>query len=156
MAGAAAAGLLIIGVPVTALGLAGTFSSASVRHNAPMSTFNWVAAGGSASPVPVGSRHRAQRGRPPGDYDAYVAFAGGYEVVEVDVATDTIIGTISDDTGEGVAVTPDDSTVYIADTGQYYVLAVNTATKAETSIEVGRLSAGRRGIPERARWPTPR
>jgi YVTN family beta-propeller protein len=73
-----------------------------------------------------------------GDYDAYVAAAGGDEVLQVDVSTDTITGAYSADTAEGVAVTPGNSQAYIAETGQYDVIPVNVATGTEgTPIEVG-------------------
>jgi YVTN family beta-propeller protein len=72
------------------------------------------------------------------DYTAYVAAAGGYEVVGVDVATDTVLSPVLDaDTPEGVAVTPDGSQVFIAETGQYDVIAANPTTGAETPIYVG-------------------
>ncbi|HTU06954.1 MAG TPA: hypothetical protein VMG13_15480, partial [Trebonia sp.] len=56
-------------------------------------------------------------------YDAYVAAAGGDEVIEVNVAAASIVGTFSADSAEGVAAAPDGSEIYIAETGQYYVLA---------------------------------
>jgi YVTN family beta-propeller protein len=72
------------------------------------------------------------------DYTAWVARAGGYDVVPVDVATDTVLSPVFDaDTPEGVAVTPDGSQVFIAETGQYDVIAANPATGAETPIYVG-------------------
>jgi YVTN family beta-propeller protein len=71
------------------------------------------------------------------DYTAYVAAAGGFELVEVDVATDTILKTFAADTPEGVAATPDGSQVFIAETGQYHVIALNPATGTETPIYVG-------------------
>lgn len=71
------------------------------------------------------------------DYTAYVAAAGAYEVVGINLATDTITTELSADSPEGVAVTPDGSEVYIAETGQYQVIAANPATKAETPITVG-------------------
>jgi YVTN family beta-propeller protein len=70
-------------------------------------------------------------------YYAYIAAETGSEVVEVNVAAGTIVGTISADSVEGVAVTPDGSTAYLAETGQYYVIADDIATKAQTKIEVG-------------------
>jgi len=70
-------------------------------------------------------------------YYAYLAAAGGDEVVEVNVAAASIVGTFSADSGEGVGAAPDGSEIYIAETGQYSVLAVNPATKAEKAIEVG-------------------
>jgi YVTN family beta-propeller protein len=70
-------------------------------------------------------------------YYAYIAAETGSEVVEVNVAAGSIVGTISADSVEGVAVTPDGSTAYLAETGQYYVIADDLATKAQTKIEVG-------------------
>jgi YVTN family beta-propeller protein len=94
---------------------------------------------GSAS---AGSSVSAQYASPaasaPADYHGYVALAGGNLVAEVDVATDAIISEITGaDTAEGVSVAPNGATVYVAETGQYHVLAVNAATKAQTKIEVG-------------------
>jgi YVTN family beta-propeller protein len=124
----AAAGLLIAGASVTALGLTGTFSSAPKAATASGErTQYWT-----VSKVVTNATQA-----PPLPAYAYVAAAGGDEVVKVNVAADQIIGTLSDDTGEGVAVSPDGSTVYIADTGQYSVLAANSTTGAETSIELG-------------------
>ena len=52
--------------------------------------------------------------------------------------TGTILGSYSADTPEGVAVTPDDSQVFIAETGQYDVIAdVHSRPRHETPIEVG-------------------
>lgn len=70
-------------------------------------------------------------------YTAYVAVAGGSEVVGINLATDTITTVLSADTTEGVAVTPDGSQVYLAETGQYHVVAANPTTGAETHIYVG-------------------
>jgi YVTN family beta-propeller protein len=70
-------------------------------------------------------------------YYAYIAAETGSEVVEVNVPAGSIVGTISADSVEGVAVTPDGSTAYLAETGQYYVIADDLATKAQTKIEVG-------------------
>jgi len=70
-------------------------------------------------------------------YYAYIASETGSEVVEVDLSAGSIVGTISADSVEGVALTPDGSTAYLAETGQYYVIADDLATKAQTKIEVG-------------------
>jgi len=70
-------------------------------------------------------------------YYAYIASETGSEVVEVNVSAGSIVGTISADSVEGVAITPDGSTAYLAETGQYYVIADDLATKAQTKIEVG-------------------
>ena len=71
------------------------------------------------------------------DYNAYVALGSGNEVVRVDAATGRVTGAIADNAGQGVAVTPDDSTLYIADTGQYGVLAHDLRTRRTTYIVVG-------------------
>jgi YVTN family beta-propeller protein len=70
-------------------------------------------------------------------YYAYVAASTGDEIIEVNVAKAAIVGEISADTADGVALTPNGATAYIAETGQYYVLADDIATKAQTKIEVG-------------------
>ena len=70
-------------------------------------------------------------------YYAYIAAETGSEVVEVNVSAGSIVGTISADSVEGVGITPDGSTAYLAETGQYYVIADDLATKAQTRIEVG-------------------
>lgn len=70
-------------------------------------------------------------------YYAYIASESGSEVVEVNVSAGSIVGTISADSVEGVAITPDGSAAYLAETGQYYVIADDLATKAQTKIEVG-------------------
>lgn len=79
----------------------------------------------------------AKTASPSASYYAYIAAETGSEVVEVNVAAGSIVGTISADSVEGVAVTPDGSTAYLAETGQYYVIADDLATKAQTKIEVG-------------------
>jgi YVTN family beta-propeller protein len=127
----AAAGLVIAAASVTALGLTGTFSSA------PQAAKTASASGQRIQFWTVAKIVKNAAAAPALPAYAYVAAAGGFEVVKVSVATDTIIGTLGDDTGEGVAVSPDGSTVYIADTGQYGVLAANSTTGAEKSVEVG-------------------
>ena len=67
-----------------------------------------------------------------------MALAGGFSVAEADASSDSILAdSISADSPEGVTVTPDGGTVYVAETGQYSVIAVNASTGAETPIEVG-------------------
>jgi YVTN family beta-propeller protein len=124
--GAVAAVALAVAVPLATQGTPAKPAATAKHHELTLTAVNWVATQG-------GGKQAASTT----DYLAYAAFAGGYQVVEADTNSDTIIGTISDDTGEGVAVTPDDSTVYIADTGQYYVIAYNVATKSSADIEVG-------------------
>ena len=81
----------------------------------------------------------AKSAGPNASYYAYVAAGGGNEIVEVNVAAGTIVGTISTnaDTTDSVALTPDGSTAYVAETGQYYIVANDIATKAQTKIAVG-------------------
>jgi YVTN family beta-propeller protein len=70
-------------------------------------------------------------------YDAYVALGAGDEVLRMDPATGKITGTLADKSGESVAVTPDGSTLYIADTGQYDVLAHDLHGRGKKRIVVG-------------------
>ena len=135
--GAATAGALVfIGAPVTALALTGTFSGShgTAVANAPIAATGWTSHT-TLTKAALKAISKAAGTDP--NYYAYVAAAGGDEVVEVNVAAGTIAGTIAADTGEGVSATPDGSEVYIAETGQYYVLAVNPVTQAQTKIEVG-------------------
>jgi YVTN family beta-propeller protein len=128
VSGAIVAAALAVAIPVTVLGKSGP-----PAHKAADQAIGWVPSHGGESLDPV----------PAPDYLAYVALGNDDEVVRVEVeaeaeaATARITGTISDDTGDGVAVTPSDSTVYIADTGQYFVLAYNVATRAKRRIQVG-------------------
>ena len=136
VAGAAAAGLLVIGAPVTAFALTGTFSSAPASGHASASSDgdgapHWTISKPAAVKVAAGS---PAAGLP---VYGYVAAAGGDEVIKVDVASDTIVGEYGADTGEGIAVTPSGSTLYIAQTGQYSVIATNLTTGAQSEIEVG-------------------
>jgi hypothetical protein len=80
-----------------------------------------------------------------------VSAAGGEEVVEIDVATDTILKTFSADSTDGVAANPTNSQVFIAETGQYQVIAANPATGAETPIYVGRTRRTWPSVPMAAR-----
>jgi len=72
-------------------------------------------------------------------YYAYVAASTGDEIVEVNVTAGKIVGDISTnaDTADGIALTSNGATAYIAETGQYYVVADDLATKVQTKIEVG-------------------
>jgi YVTN family beta-propeller protein len=120
IASVAAATALVVGAPAAVFGLADS------SH-----------AGGDAAPARSGQRSQSlSASADPTDYHAYVAAATG-EVIEADVATGSVIGEISANSPEGVAATPDGSQLFIAQTGQYSVVAVNTATKAQTTIEVG-------------------
>jgi YVTN family beta-propeller protein len=130
IAAATAAGLVALGVPVTTLALTGGPSRpAAPIVNRPEHAVK-LRLGHQAT-----TKHAALGGT---DYHAYVAVAGGSLVAEADTATDSFIAeNISADTTEGVAVTPDGSQVFAAETGQYDVVAVATATGTETPIEVG-------------------
>jgi YVTN family beta-propeller protein len=136
-AGAVAAGLVVLGIPVTTLALSGSAGTGQ----RPAATPN-------AAEQPVGIQAGRQSDVAPAatptttgaatDYHAFISFAGAGEVAEVDTATDTVLGApVSADTTEGVAVTPDGSQIFAAQTGQFSVVAVNPATKAKTTIEVG-------------------
>jgi YVTN family beta-propeller protein len=73
-----------------------------------------------------------------GDYHAYVALTGGDSVAEIDVDSDTILADgIKADTAEGIAAAPDGSRIFVAETGQYDVIAVNLSTGKRKHIAVG-------------------
>ena len=133
-----AVAVVVLAAPAAAFGVAGDFSSSHGTKvaNTPQSSINYQAGGQSAFRF-----HPAAGQSIPattGDYDAYVAAAGGDAVLRVDVSTDTILNTYSADTAEGAAATPDNSQAFIAETGQYDVIPVNVATGKEgTPIEVG-------------------
>ena len=135
---AAGIAVVVLGAPTAALGIAGSFgvTHGTKAANAPQSSLKYQATGSSAFRF-----HPAAGQSIPattGDYDAYVAAAGGDEVLRVDVSAGTILGSYSADSPEGVTVTPDNSQVFIAETGQYDVIPVNVATGKEgTPIEVG-------------------
>jgi YVTN family beta-propeller protein len=135
VASAVTAGLIVVGAPMTAMALTGTFSSHGTPVvNAPMATAGWTS---HTTVTKAALKAIAKSAGSNPDYYAYLAASGGDEVVEVNVAAASIAGTISADSAEGVGVTPDGSDIYIAETGQYYVLAVNATTKAVTQIKVG-------------------
>ena len=127
MAGGTVAAGLAAGALGTALALAGTpvakAPAASDTSHTAISKAALTAISQSAGSDP--------------NYYAYLSAAGGDEVVEVNVAAASIAGTFSADSAEGAAAAPDGSEIYIAETGQYSVLAVNPATKAQQAIEVG-------------------
>jgi len=142
VAGAAAAGLLVIGAPVTAFALTGTFSSSLTSAPAHAGASgnseggpHWTV--GAKSAVVKAAAVKAGTSAAGLPVYGYVAAAGGDEVIKVDVATDSIVGEYGADTGEGIAVTPSGSTLYIAQTGQYSVIATNLTTGAQAEIEVG-------------------
>src|SRR5580704_2037306 len=128
---------LALAVPAGAYGIAGGFTSPGGRPvNAPQHSAGYRAGQRFTLKHASAVKH-TNAGTGAADYTAYVAAAGGFEVVKVDVSTDTILKTFSADTPEGVAATPDGSQLLSADTGQYHVVATNPSTGAETPIYVG-------------------
>jgi YVTN family beta-propeller protein len=132
--------LVALAVPVTAFGLSGGFAAPAPRAaNAPEHSDTYQI--GRHSAVHLSGKAPAARTAsqdPATDYYGYVALASNGEIAKVDVNTDTILSLIPGiDTTEGVAVTPDGSQVFGAETGQYDVVAYNTATAKSTSIVVG-------------------
>jgi phospholipase C len=121
-------------------------SAVAVLAAEPVAASALSGSSGPAQPRPANSQpggpswtaHDSAARRRMGPYLAYVALAGGYMVARVDVASHTVLpGSIGTDTAEGVAVTPDGRTVYVANTGQYQLLAVDAATLRRTAITVG-------------------
>jgi YVTN family beta-propeller protein len=144
---ATAGALVFVGAPMTALALTGTFSSHGVPvANTPQAVVapSWTshttltkkALAAIAKAAGTKTADAKSAGTDP-SYYAYLAAAGGDEIVEVNVTAAAIVGEISADTAEGVAVSPDGSTVYVAETGQYYIIADDLATGTKTQIEVG-------------------
>jgi YVTN family beta-propeller protein len=137
VASAVSAGLIaFVGAPVTGLALSGTFDAA---HGTPAAKAQ-ITAGSWTSHSAVTKAALTAISKSAGsdpDYYAYAAAAGGDEIIEVDVADASIVGTISADTASGVAISPDGSTAYITETGQYYVIADDLATNTEKEIKVG-------------------
>jgi YVTN family beta-propeller protein len=127
-------------IPVTALGVSGGFSAQPGANAAEHSDTYKV---GLHSGVRLGTAARSDTPQaddttPATDYTGYVALASNGEIAKIDVGTDTILSLIPGiDTTEGVAVTPDGSQVFGAETGQYDVVAYNTVTATSTPIEVG-------------------
>jgi YVTN family beta-propeller protein len=73
-------------------------------------------------------------------YRAYLTLTDANEVLRVDTSAGPaarMARMAEDNAGEGVAVTPDGGTLYVAETGQYDVLRVNTVTGKRDRIEVG-------------------
>jgi YVTN family beta-propeller protein len=133
---ATAGALVLVGAPMTALALTGAFDSHGVPvANTPLSSVPMWTSHSAATKAALTAIANTAGSDP--NYYAYFAAAGGDEVAEVNIAAGAIVGAISADTAEGVALTPDGSTAYIAETGQYYVIADNLVTKTETQIEVG-------------------
>jgi YVTN family beta-propeller protein len=132
VASAVSAGLIaFVGGPLTGLALSGTFDGTAA---AGITAASWTSH--SAVTRAALTAISKSAGSDP-SYYAYVAASTGGEIVEVNVSAAAIVGEIGTDTANSVAATPDGSELYIADTGQYYVLAVNPSTGAETKIEVG-------------------
>src|ERR1700689_3821467 len=140
VAGAAVAGLLIVGAPVTAFALTGTFSSTPANAHATASgnsegAPHWTISKQVFKPAAKVSANKPsakKAGAAALPTYGYVAAAGGDEVVKVNVAADAIIGDYGADTGEGIAFSPSGSTLYIAQTGQYSVIVTNTTTGAQS------------------------
>ena len=122
---------------IAALALNGTPGAAHAKAagNAPVNASGWT----SRATLTRALKAIAASAGPTPSYYAYVAASTGDEIIEVNVAKAAIVGEISTnaDTADGIALTPNGSTAYIAETGQYYVVADDLATKAQTKIEVG-------------------
>lgn len=129
--------LVALAVPVTAFGISGGFSARAPKAaNTPEHIDTYQA--GRHSVIRLKPAARANAADAGTDYYGYVALASNGEIAKIDVNSDTILSYIPGiDTTEGVAVTPDGSQVFGAETGQYDVVAYNTATAKSTSIEVG-------------------
>jgi YVTN family beta-propeller protein len=135
-ASAVAAGLVVLGASGTTLALTGAAGPAqpAAPANAPEQPAG-IHVGQKSAVAPDAGPAAST---PATDYHAFISFAGAGEVAEVDTSTDMVIGApVSADTTEGVAVTPDGSQIFAAQTGQYSVVALNTTTKAKTTIFVG-------------------
>jgi YVTN family beta-propeller protein len=138
--------IVALAVPVAAFGLSGDFATHPAA-NAPEHSDTYRVGRHSdvhlSTPAKtakaVAGRSAKAAGQQSGtDYYGYVALASNGEIAKIDVDTDTILSLIPGiDTTEGVAVTPDGSQVFGAETGQYDVVAYNTATAKSTTIEVG-------------------
>jgi YVTN family beta-propeller protein len=131
--------LAALAVPLTAFGITGGFSTPAQGPNTPEHSDTYQV--GRHSVVRLGKNAPAARAAGQNaatDYYGYVALASNGEIAKIDVSTDTILSLIPGiDTTEGVAVTPDGTQVFGAETGQYDVVAYNTATAKSTAIEVG-------------------
>jgi len=125
-----------LAVPVTAFGLSGAFSTHTPRANAPEHVDNYQV--GRQSDILLKPTASGVHAATALDYYGYVSLASDGEIAKIDVNSDTILSYFTGiDTTEGVAVTPDGSQVFGAETGQYDVVAVDTGTGAKTYIEVG-------------------
>jgi YVTN family beta-propeller protein len=138
---APAAATMLAGLAIS-VSACGSSSTQHPAHNfeAAAKTLTWTPTGGAASveaaSVRPAGRH-AKHARDTLDYLGYVALGTANEVVAANLATARITGTIADNAGDSVAVTPGDSTVYIADTGKFDVLAYDVSAKKSKRIEVG-------------------
>jgi YVTN family beta-propeller protein len=132
VASAVSAGLIaFVGAPLTGLALSGTFDGTAA---AGITAASWTSHGAVTRAALTAISKSA--GSDP-SYYAYVAAGGGDEIIEVNVSAAAIVGEIGADTANSVAISPDGSTAYVAETGQYYVIADVLATGAQTKIEVG-------------------
>jgi YVTN family beta-propeller protein len=129
--------LVAVAVPVTAFGISGGFSARAPKGTSSPEHIDTYQAG-RHSVIRLKPAVKSNAADPAADYLGYVALASNGEIAKIDVSTDTILSLIPGiDTTEGVAVTPDGSQVFGAETGQYDVVAYNTATAKSTPIEVG-------------------
>src|ERR1700733_4162996 len=97
VAGAAAAGLLIVGAPVTAFALTGTHRSALASAHATASgnsegAPHWTISKQVFKPAVTSTGKKADGAAAALPTYGYAAAAGGDEVVKVNVAADAIIG----------------------------------------------------------------
>ena len=124
-------GWAVLAMPAAALGLTGGDGTPRpAPSNAAPAGPKWTVGKSAAQHSAVSAGLSGYRG--------YVALAGGYQVATVNAATHTVVAAgISTDTGEGEAVSPDGKRLYVANTGQYDVLAVDLASGRETPIRVG-------------------
>jgi YVTN family beta-propeller protein len=133
--------LAALAVPLTAFGITGGFAAPAQAPNVPEHSDTYQVGRHSVvrlgKTAPASQAHAAaQNGTT--DYYGYVALASNGEIAKIDVGTDTILSLIPGiDTTEGVAVTPDGTQVFGAETGQYDVVAYNTVTAKSTAIDVG-------------------
>lgn len=125
-----AAGMAVLAAAITpartpASGLPGGAGRRPVPANSAPGEPMW-------SPDPLPAR------RALGSFRAYVALAGAYRVATVDVTGHVLLSTaIHTDAGRSVAVTPDGSKLYVANTGQYDVLVADPARGTVRPIHVG-------------------
>ena len=141
-AGVAAAGVAVLGVPAAALGLTGSLGAAPVSPPAANVAQHAIkfAAGNAAGPAGAGAPAATPAPPAPAAPTTTPTWrwpADSRSPRWTRPATRILADSISADSPEGVAVTPDGGTVYVAQTGQYSVIAVNASTGAETPVQVG-------------------